>query len=251
MEDGFSLNFIAPPASIAAYVEYIGMFQNEGHETKEVVVLPDGRIDLFFWKNGAEPFQVMLKGLETMPEQRYILPQTKAFVISFKPLAVAYILQTTIADILNTAANLPVTFWGFNEDILNDFDSFYHRSLGKISTLQPAQTDNRKLKLFDLIYSSNGQLTVAQVSEQVGWSSRQINRYFNQHLGLSLKAYCDILRFRASLQHIAHGKLFPELKFTDQAYFIKAIKKFSGVVPKELSRNTNDRFLLLSHMKLG
>ena len=99
------------------------------------------------------------------------------------------------------------------------------------------------------MYTSKGERSVAELAEQVGWSSRQINRYFSQRLGVPLKTYNNILRFRASLQHIAQGKLFPELNFTDQAYFIKAIKKFAGVVPKELSRNKNDRFLLLSLLK--
>ena len=97
--------------------------------------------------------------------------------------------------------------------------------------------------------SSNGEIGVRALSEKVFWSSRQINRYFTQQLGLSLKAYCSILRFRASLQHIAQGKLFPQLNFADQAHFIKQIKKFSGVVPKELSKNKNDRFVLLSVLK--
>ncbi len=81
------------------------------------------------------------------------------------------------------------------------------------------------------------------------WPPRQINRYFNEYFGVSLKAYCSILRFRASLNHIAHGKLFPELNFTDQNHFIKEIKKFSGAVPGVLARNQNDRFILLSAIK--
>jgi AraC-like DNA-binding protein len=101
-----------------------------------------------------------------------------------------------------------------------------------------------------LIYSSNGSLSVKELSEKVNWSSRQINRYFNEQFGISLKTYCNILRFRASLPHIKKGKLFPELNFTDQNHFIKEIKKFSGVVPKELSKNQNDRFILLSALPL-
>lgn len=248
-DKSFSLEFLDPPPEISRFVESIGWFRNEAAESREVVVLPDGRVDLFCWRNGSGPFQIMLMGLETAPEQRFVLPGTKAFVISFRPLGVEYILQRSIADILNTAEILPDGFWGFHEDILDDFDVFYLRSVARISEAVVAEVDKRKVRLFDLNYASNGELTVAELAEQVGWSSRQMNRYFNEQFGLSLKAYCTILRFRASLQHIAKGKLFPELNFTDQAYFIKAIKKFAGVVPKELSRNQNDRFLLLSLLK--
>ena len=113
-------------------------------------------------------------------------------------------------------------------------------------TLINPDIDSRKQKLFELIYSSNGSLRVKELSEKVYWSSRQINRYFNRQFGLSLKAYCNILRFRASLPQIRNGRLFPEENFADQTHFIKQIKKFSGVVPKELLKNKNDRFILLS-----
>lgn len=245
----FKYKFIKPAESLTNFVESIGMFQNSSDQSKEVVILPDGRIDLFFWQTATQPFQIILIGLETEPEQRSIPPQTLAFVLSFKPLAVEYILQTSIANLINSAKALPTDFWGFKADDLKNFDSFYEKISHKVNTLLPAVVDERKSRLFDLIYASKGGMSVKALSEKVFWSSRQINRYFNQQFGLSLKAYCNILRFRASLEHIAHGKLFPELDFTDQTHFIKEIKRLSGVVPKVLSKNQNDRFVLLSVLK--
>jgi len=140
-------------------------------------------------------------------------------------------------------------FWGFHANDLNDFDAFYKKATQKLMTLLPPEVDDRKRKLFDLIYATNGEMSVKELSEKAFWSSRQINRYFTQQLGLSLKMFCKILRFRASLEHVAQGRLSPELNFTDQTHFIKEIKKFSGVVPKELSKNKNDRFVLLSVLK--
>jgi AraC-like DNA-binding protein len=249
MDDIFNYKFIEPEQSLKAFVESIGMFHNRSDSGKDVVILPDGRIDLFFWKVATQPFQVVLIGLETAPEQRTIPPQTLAFVISFKPLAVEYILQTSIADLIDTAKELPLDFWNFSVDDLENFDAFYIKISAQVRKLIPSAIDERKSRLFELIYASKGEMSVKALSENVFWSSRQINRYFNQQFGLSLKAYCNILRFRASLEHIAHGKLFPELNFSDQTHFIKEIKRLSGVVPKELSKNTNDRFVLLSVLK--
>jgi AraC-like DNA-binding protein len=249
MDNNFYYKFIKPEKPLADFVESIGMFHNPSDEAKEVIVMPDGRIDLFFSQSPSEPFRVTLIGLETLPEQRSVTSQTLTFVISFKPLAVEYILHTSIAELLNSAKYLPDDFWNFNADDLKDFDAFYKKASQKIKALLPVAIDERKRKLFGLIYSSNGEMSVKELSEKVFWSSRQINRYFNQQFGLSLKAYCNILRFRASLEHIAKGKLFPELNFADQNHFIKEIKKFSGVAPKELSKNKNDRFVLLSVLK--
>ncbi|HSZ71403.1 MAG TPA: AraC family transcriptional regulator [Cytophagaceae bacterium] len=249
MNKDFDFKFVKPDKSLDDFVESLGMFHSPLDEAKEVVVMPDGRIDLFFSQSASESFHVTLIGLETVPEQRSIVPKTLAFVISFKPLAVEYILQTSIASLLNNAIDLPNGFWNFNTEDLKDFDAFCKKASEKVRELMPAAVDERKRKLFELMYSSKGSLTVKELSERVHWNSRQINRYFNQQFGLSLKAYCSILRFRASLEHIAQGKLFPELNFTDQTHFIKEIKRFSGVAPKELSKNKNDRFVLLSVLK--
>ncbi|MGL6129658.1 helix-turn-helix domain-containing protein, partial [Chryseobacterium artocarpi] len=248
-DDDFQFHFIEPDHSIADFVENLGTFHNDSEQCKEVVIIPDGRIDLFFMHSPSEPFHVTLVGLETYPEQRQIPPQTSAFVISFKPIAVEYILNTTIADVLNKAKELSYDFWKFKVDDLQNFELCCLKATQKIKDLLPEKTDERKLKLFDLIYASKGEMSVKELSESVGWNSRQINRYFTKQLGLSLKAYCTILRFRASLEHIAQGKLFPELNYTDQNHFIKEVKKFSGVAPKELSKNKNDRFVLLSVLK--
>lgn len=250
MNPDFRLHFIPPPQPLTDFVESIGMFHNTSeNEAREVVVLPDGRIDLFFWQTADQPFQIFLIGLETAAEQRSVPPQTQAFVISFKPLAVEYILKESISNLLNTAKILQTGFWGFTAEDLADFDAFYQKITKTVTSLLPSAIDERKRKLFRDIYASKGEMSVKQLSENAAWTSRQINRYFNQQFGLSLKVYCNILRFRASLPHIANGKLFPELNFSDQNHFIKQIKKFAGVVPAKLNKNENDRFILLSVLK--
>jgi hypothetical protein len=249
MDADFTYTFIEPDREIADFVENLGTFQNLSDKDKEVVIIPDGRIDLFFSKSASEPFHITLLGLETYPEQRDIAAHTTAFVVSFKPLAVEYILQTSIADLLNTGKELSPDFWNFTADDLNDFSYCCTKAVEKIKELLPLKTDERKRRLFELVYASKGEMSVQELSERTGWSSRQINRYFTRQLGLSLKAYSTILRFRASLEHIAQGRLFPELNYTDQNHFIKEVKKFSGVPPKELSKNKNDRFVLLSVLK--
>lgn len=249
MENDFTYNFIEPDQEIADFVENLGTFQNLSDEAKEVIIIPDGRVDLFFSQSASEPFHVTLLGLETYPEQRYITPHTIAFVVSFKPLAVEYILNTSIANLLNLGKELAPDFWNFSADDLKDLNNCCMKATQKIKQLLPAKADERKLKLFELVYASKGEMSVQELSEKTGWSSRQINRYFTKQLGLSLKAYSTILRFRASLEHIAQGRLFPELNYADQNHFIKEVKKFSGVAPKELSQNKNDRFVLLSVLK--
>ncbi len=108
--------------------------------------------------------------------------------------------------------------------------------------------DNRKVKLFDLIYNK-GIYIVNELSKKVSWSSRQINRYFNTQFGFPLKKFLNIVRCHHSYEKIANGDLYPSTNYTDQAHFIKEIKKYTDNTPKELHKNDNDRFIQLSPLK--
>jgi len=237
---------IAPAPFLSEFVESFWMVANLSDSDKDIVVLPDGRFDIIFSYTPREPYHITLTGLGTQPEQNSFPARIVMFAVSFRLLAIEYLLDVPIADLLDRASLLPDDFWGITAGDLDDFDSFCTKVSAKLKGLIKKDIDSRKQKLFELIYSSNGSLPVKELSEQVYWSSRQINRYFNQQFGISLKTYCNILRFRASLQQIKDGKLFPEQNFTDQAHFIKQIKKYSGVIPKELQKNKNDRFILFS-----
>jgi AraC-like DNA-binding protein len=249
MDNDLQYKIIKPGKSLSDFVDSFWFLHNPSAKNIETTGLPDGLIDISLSRSDGEPFRIAQLGGLTRHEQATIPAGCLIFCISFKLLAVEYILGETISGILNSGKFLPDGFWDFSENDLQDFDLFVEKGTKKIVSLLPAQVDERKRKLFELIYETKGAITVKELSEKVFWSSRQINRYFNQQFGLSLKTYCNILRFRASLEHIAHGKLFPEENFFDQNHFIKEVKKFSGVLPKELSKNTNDRFILLSAIK--
>lgn len=246
MNNDLDFRLISPGKALADFVESFWVLRNLSDNDKEIIVLPDGRMDLTFFQSAAEPFRIVRSGLETYPQQAILKARTIMFAVSFKLLAIEYIFRDTISGLLNFAEYLPTDFWNFSANDLQDFDVFCQKASRKIESLLPQEIDPRKQKLFDLIYTSKGDMPVKEIAEKVYWSSRQINRYFNDQFGVSLKMYCNILRFRASFQHIKEGKLFPQQNFADQSHFIKEVKKLAGVSPKELKRNQNDRFIQFS-----
>jgi len=249
MSNDLEYKIIKPDKQLSDFVDSLWFVRNHSDADKETIGLPDGLVDILLFKSATEPFRIVQLGGLTQHEHAKISANSIIFCVSFKLLAVEYIFGEAISTMVNSGRMLPDGFWGFTENDLSDFESFVEKATKKIKSLLPKEIDERKRKLFELIYSSKGATTVKELSEKVFWSSRQINRYFNQQFGISLKVYCNILRFRASLEHIAKGQLFPEENFFDQNHFIKEVKKFSGVIPKELSKNENDRFILLSAIR--
>lgn len=237
---------LPPPPALAEYVESFWQLANRSGAGQPVVIMPDGRVDVFFTYSATEPYHVLLLGLDTQPEAQVIPPHTSICAISWKLLAADYLLPVRLADLPQHACYLPLDYLGVSAADLTDFAGFCGKVAAHIQQLLPAEIDRRKRKLFNLLYATSGTLTIEAYADAAAWSSRQINRYFQQQFGLSLKAYCTILRFRAALPDLKAGKLFPEAHFADQAHFIREIKKYAGVVPKELARNQDDRFIQLS-----
>lgn len=246
MDQKLQYQFRQAEQELSDFVESYWYLHNDTGQDKEVTLLPDGRVDLICCQVPGIIFQVLLLGIDTRADQLVLKAGTRMAAISFKLLAVEYILQDTVADLLNHARKLPGDYWNFAAPDLQDFEGFCKKANQKIVSLLPRETDSRKHELFALVYASAGALTVKTLSKKVFWSSRQINRYFHQQFGLTLKAYCDILRFRASFPQIKAGRLFPEQNFADQSHFIKAVKKLAGVLPKTLKQNQDDRFIQFS-----
>lgn len=241
-DPSLQFNLIEPDHQISNFVYCLSSFNNVSSIDKGIII-PNGKIDLILSLSEDGVFRIVLLGLETQPKIAPNEPLLKFFSVSFHPLALEYILKMSVADLLNKGCLLPDNFWGFTVDDLSDFQAFCHKVTAKVVSLLPDAVDKRKRDLFNEIIDAKGDVKVRQLSEKIAWSPRQINQYFNQYLGVSLKTYCNILRFQASLRHIWEGNLYPQLNYTDQSHFIKEVKKLSGVSPKELSKNENGRFL--------
>lgn len=237
--DGFLNNFIQ------CFWEYETIDYEQNH-----TILPDGYFDLIAIFENNVLKTIMLTGVWTKPVNVSILKSTKYFAIRFKLLAVEYLFQQEIKSILDTTKQLPHSFWNINEYKINEFEKFVlditHKLNNSIKHL--TEIDERKLKLFELVYK-NDLKSVEELSQIVSWSSRQINRYFNKQFGFSLKKFLKITRCRSSYRDISNGELFPRNNYFDQAHFIKEVKNYTDKTPTELYKNENDRFLQLSTIK--
>lgn len=245
-EENIVIKHSAPTPELSDFVESFWMISNHSPTAHEIVVLPDARFDIIFSYSPTIPYHASMMGLGTEPSKATVPANFVMLAVSFKLLAMEYLIDMKVASLLNEGYPLPIGFWDITKEDLDDFDHFCSKVSAKMVTLIKPNIEPRKQNLFELIYSSNGALPVKELSERTFWSSRQINRYFTEQFGIPLKAFCNILRFKTSLAHLKNGQLFPELNYTDQNHFIKEVKKFSGVVPKELYQNQNDRFILLS-----
>lgn len=233
--------------AISDYVKCFWMSDSQDSEGISTV-LPDGYFDLIFRFQDAQLASVFLTGTWTIPVDVPYAKHTRYFGVRFKLLASEYIFNESIERIIDTSTVLPSNFWDVELSVFRSFEIFVQAFSCKIECRVPAisEVDARKLRLVQILYDEKGSITVAELANRVGWSARQINRWFNNQFGLSLKKFSGILKCHATYGEIANGKLHPVSGYYDQAHLIKEIKRYTGATPKILHENKNVRFLQLS-----
>ncbi|MFD2370665.1 helix-turn-helix domain-containing protein [Brevibacillus sp. GCM10020057] len=105
--------------------------------------------------------------------------------------------------------------------------------------LSPEQPSGWMPYCLQKIYQSKGSVTVDELADDVGFSSRYIRKKFVETLGLSPKQYSRITRFQNTLSSMmsrpaATGAIASELGYYDQAHFIKDFKHFSLFTPMQI-----------------
>ena len=238
---------LIPDRWLADIVKCFWWAENLTGVTHEFTILPDGCFGMIFQYHNKKLQTVFLKGIWTKPFEITIPPDSTFYAIRFKPLAVETILPLSINEILNQNIKLEQSFWGINElafQNLNEFSNLFTKKMSSEYELNK-NLDERKQKLYHLVSEANGSLSIAEISKTVFWSSRQINRYFKQMFGLSLKSYCNILKIYASFTQITKGEFYPQQEYYDQAHFIKKVRQYTGENPRNLYQYKNDRFIQL------
>ncbi len=241
---GISYKDVIPPPPLGNFVDCFWMLHNEGTADREITLLPDGRIDASFIPGRGDYF--ILLGVDSQPVRTIIPAGMCMYCVSFRMLAPEYLFRKKFPVLVDCYYELPPQFLNLETVSFASFEEFCNVMSETLLSLLPAETDSRRQRLSDIIYASAGSVRVGTLAREVYWSARQINRYLHEWIGISLKSYCDILRFRASFPHIKQGKLYPDPDFADQSHFIKHVRKLSGVTPRELYLNKNDRFIQFS-----
>ncbi len=237
-----------PSKFLNQFVECFWEYENTGDERKHTI-LPDGMFELISEYNSDTHTRLILTGIWTEPIDVTIPKNGKILGIRFKLLAAEFIFPEQVKQLQNKSLIILQPRCNLEAYTKNNFEFFITKTTAcinkDINNLNLPKVDKRKLKLFDLIYNKRC-YSVEELSQAVSWSSRQINRYFNNQFGFSLKEYLKILRCSNSYREISNGILSPKKDYYDQSHFIKEIKKYTGTTPKKLYQNKNDRFLQLS-----
>ncbi|MDF9795381.1 AraC-like DNA-binding protein [Catalinimonas alkaloidigena] len=119
------------------------------------------------------------------------------------------------------------------KDPLNHFNQFY---IDRIKS-----NKNRLQSVINDIHSSNGQLSIYELSKRNYTTVRQLERNFKTYIGISPKEYSNIIRFQNALNIIKNSSenrslldIAFECGFYDHSHLTNEVKRNTGFSPSEL-----------------
>ena len=102
----------------------------------------------------------------------------------------------------------------------------------------PSQYNTLVTQAIDIIHSQNGVISVAELTTMTGATERQLQRKFEEQIGISPKRYTGITRMQYALRmlrtksaHLSLAGVACESGFFDQAHLIREMKNLSGLTP--------------------
>jgi AraC-like DNA-binding protein len=215
-------------------------------------IIPDGFPEIIF--HYGDPYRIKLdEQWELQSPSLFAGQLTKYFYmensgrsgmvgIKFKPSAVAYLFNLKMSQFTDNVFALTDVIGEKLRSLENGLRAtrdrthmiaLLNKELGEINT---PRKENSIDKAINLIFLTHGMISVAEIYNQVKITERQLQRLFDDHIGLSPKFYSRVVRFSYIFQLAKDKKLSwsevgLESGFYDQPHFIRNFKAFTGEDP--------------------
>ena len=194
-------------------------------------IIPDGSQAVFISRGGSK-----ISGAQSKAQDVQILQPGEYFGIRFYPGALRHFFNLNVFEITDQFVDdqyFPsCDFAGLHSSIyqcqaFRDRANICEQWLLQYFKPQVATQFDQALSW---IYQSSGDVRISQLAARVGWSSRQLNRLFRFHTGLSTKAFSQTIRFQQVCKQLYMKPndsiaVANDLGFFDQSHLIKGYKK--------------------------
>jgi len=260
---------VTPYPLLSPYIAKMYVFESSGRlpALDRKLIVPNANLKLTFtYRNGivaqiaGRPFiqsenELSLTGLIDSP---VVLDpqedtQTGTIIIEFSPLGAYRLFHLSYAAVINQIADV-ADLIGSRVKALQSQLADVPALNQKLQILQQFLVKQLEKTAPDPIYDfcirrisySKGQITVAQLEKETGYSSRWLHKKFLAHLGTGPKNLAEITRFKQVYEAYSTGVKSPNFKdhiynyYHDQSHFIRAFKRFTGTTPTELQNSSNE-----------
>lgn len=239
---------------------FVRMYWQLSHERQSVPheaepVLPDGCVEFIFHfddrfvtyetpeKGELQPRSVVAGQLTS---RMLIGPsgKTHIFGVRLRPEAGAAVLGCSMAELRDKIVDMRAVIglreaeWFETLAAANTFEDRIARFELLMSRCTLREVDLGLTASVRAIRDSGGTLAISRCSNYLGWSTRRLERAFNEHVGLTPKTFARIVRFQSFIgSAAASGQTLLDSAlaagYFDQAHLIKDFRDLAGTTPTE------------------
>ena len=247
---------VDPSTKLSGYIKSFWLVDSENdnsiHREK---IIPDGYPEMIF--HYKDPYKSNINGKWRDQRDNYLIAgqirnyfylentgYTGMFAIKFQPWALKTLFNVDMKPITDEAIKIPSTLLEiimpikkiafeelpFEEKVKNTEDWLLNYVANKKIKEHSGQ------KTVELILANSGKITIDEILLEVGMTERSLERYFSNHIGVSPKFYCRIIRFSNIFKLVSDdepnwAEISQQTGFYDQSHFIKNFKEFTGEEP--------------------
>ena len=240
---------LEPVQGLRDFVHSFWTHKNLTDSPDKITIFPDSYFKIVMIVRDEALLAYFMTGLWTDEKEFAIPPNATSYGCRLKILAPEFLLSREVSSYLNGYLQLELSYLNVDKFDLGNFEIIVEQWQKELLKIKPSKNvPGNKMRLSQLLDKMRGNISATEVSNQIYWTNRQINRYMNRYLGVSLKKYLNIQKCYQAYIQIRQGKFFPEEGFFDQPHFIREIKKHTGETPKTLHEHQNDRFIQLKRI---
>lgn len=227
-------------------------FPNQTIISDNYTIIPHGSVTLVFFYD-ATGLHSLLFGPTTKPKTVGNIANRcdVILIIEFQPAGFFPLIGIQQSELIDKV----VPFSIINTSLDLEIKKIFNESLSidkLILKLEELLISNIKIEYsyefilaIQLITQNSGNISSQEISKKVFYSSRHLNRLFNQYLGLSMKSFSRLVRINKSIKLLNNNKtslmsICNELGFYDIPHFIKDFKIVCGITPQKYRANMSD-----------
>ncbi|PBG86230.1 AraC family transcriptional regulator [Clostridioides difficile] len=227
-------------------------FPNQTIISDNYTIIPHGSVTLVFFYD-ATGLHSLLFGPTTKPKTVGNIANRcdVILIIEFQPAGFFPLIGIQQSELIDKV----VPFSIINTSLDLEIKKIFNESLSidkLILKLEELLISNIKIEYsyefilaIQLIIQNSGNISSQEISKKVFYSSRHLNRLFNQYLGLSMKSFSRLVRINKSIKLLNNNKtslmsICNELGFYDIPHFIKDFKIVCGINPQKYRANMSD-----------
>lgn len=227
-------------------------FPNQTIISDNYTIIPHGSVTLVFFYD-ATGLHSLLFGPTTKPKTVGNIANRcdVILIIEFQPAGFFPLIGIQQSELIDKVVPFSIINTSLDLEIKKIFNEFL--SIDKlILKLEELLISNIKIEYsyefilaIQLIIQNSGNISSQEISKKVFYSSRHLNRLFNQYLGLSMKSFSRLVRINKSIKLLNNNKtslmsICNELGFYDIPHFIKDFKIVCGITPQKYRANMSD-----------